>query len=196
MSDDSAPYSEAIAEGSKAVGKALDIIKGIGRPVGDAYGLIIGDRIEAWRERNLDAVTRKTRQILKDRDLLEAAPVAEQIAIPLLEAAQGDPRPEMQELWATLLANAMDPSRRNDVRQEFIRILQALHPTDALVLKQTAEAFPNDWIEAMHLSATGLRGDSIAVSVRNLTMHACMEQRGSEFKILPVGLELVRACSV
>jgi hypothetical protein len=196
MSDDVAPYSEAIAEGSRAVGKALDIVKGIGRPVASAYGLVIGDQIEAWRERNLDAVTRRTQQILKERDLAETAPVAERIAIPLLEAAQQDPRPEMQEIWATLLANAMDPARRDDVRQEFIRILQALHPTDALVLKCAAEDYPDQWVTHREFTSTGLREASIAVSVRNLGMHACIDQDGESFKTFPLGIELVRACTV
>ena len=118
------PYEEAITEGSKAAGKFLDIVRDEGKPVADAYGFLIGDRVEAWRERNLDALGRRTKEILKSRDLAETAPMAEQIAIPLLEAAKSDPRPEMQELWATLLANAMDPARRNEVRREFISALK------------------------------------------------------------------------
>jgi hypothetical protein len=121
MSEDVAPYSGAIEETAKTTGKAFDLIRDSARPIADAYGLIIGDQIHAARHRRLDAITRKTRQILKDRDLSEAAEVAEQIAIPLLEAAQGEPREEMQDLWARLLANAMDPSRRDDVRPNLSR---------------------------------------------------------------------------
>src|ERR1700722_7712557 len=121
MSEDVAPYSGAIKEAAKKTGKAFDLIRDSARPIADAYGLIIGDQIHAARHRRLDAITRKTRQILKDHDLSEAAEVAEQIAIPLLEAAQGEPREEMQDLWARLLANAMDPSRRDDVRPNLSR---------------------------------------------------------------------------
>lgn len=63
------------------------------------------------------------------------------MAIPLLEAAQGEPRPEMQELLATLLANAMDPARRDEVRPEFMVALKQFHPTDVLVLKILSEKF-------------------------------------------------------
>jgi hypothetical protein len=110
MSDDAAPYSGAIEEAAKTTGKALDLLKESAQPIANIYGLLIGDQISAARHRRLDAMTRRTRKILKDRDLSEASEVAEQIAIPLLEAAQGEPRPEMQDLWSILLANAMDPA--------------------------------------------------------------------------------------
>jgi hypothetical protein len=134
MPDKTAPYEKAIEETAKTTSKALDLVKEAGGAVADIYGLIIGDQVHAARHRRLDEITRKTRKILNDRDLSETAEVAEQIAFPLLEAAQSEPRSEMQDLWARLLANAMDPKRRDDVRPEFVEILQNLHPTDARVL--------------------------------------------------------------
>jgi hypothetical protein len=104
MSEDLAPYSGAIEETAKTTGKALDLVRDSARPIADIYGLIIGDHIHAARHRRLDAITTKTKQILKSRHLSETAEVAEQIAIPLLEAARGEPREEMQDLWARLLA--------------------------------------------------------------------------------------------
>ena len=134
VADDIAPYSKAIEETAKATGKALDLVRdgtqAISRPVAQIYGLLIGDKIDASRERNLDAISRETRKILIGRDLAETAPVAEQIAIPLLEAARGETRKEMQALWAQLLANAMDPARRDDVRPEFIRYLEQFHRSE------------------------------------------------------------------
>lgn len=195
MPDEVAPYSEAITEGSKAVGKAIDLLRDVGKPVANAYGLIIGDRVDAWRERNLDALTRRTREILRERDLDESAPTAEQIMIPLLEAAQGDARPEMQELWATLLANALDPKRRNDVRQEFIITLQRFHPIDALILKRMSETFPTDFVPPHALVSDGLREPAVAVSLRNLAMNGCVEGGRENYKITAFGHELVRACS-
>jgi Abortive infection alpha len=195
MSDEGAPYDKAITEGSKAAGKFLDIVRDVGKPVANIYGVLIGDRIEAWRERNLDAMTRRTKEILKKRNLAEIAPMAEQIAIPLLEAAQGDPRPEMQELWATLLANAMDPARRDEVRREFISTLKLLHPTDALVLKTMADNIDKGFSRPSFITPEGLREATVAVSLRNLLMNGCAEESGGSYKATPFGLELVRACT-
>lgn len=197
MGDELAPYSEAITEGSKTAGKLIDLVRDVGKPVSSAYGLLIGDQVEAWRERNLDALTRRTKAILKERNLAETAATAEQIAIPLLAAAQGDPRPEMQELWATLLANAMDPERRNEVRQEFVVVLKALHPTDAIVLKSMNDKFPKDYIPPRALIGQEalLREASVAVSLRNLTLHGCTHGSNEAYKITAFGSELVRACT-
>jgi hypothetical protein len=85
MSDSGAPYDKAIEETARATGKALDFVRdggaAISRPIANIYGLLIGDHIEAARDRNLDAITRKTRKILADGNLTETAPLAEQIAI-------------------------------------------------------------------------------------------------------------------
>jgi hypothetical protein len=171
----------------------------VGKPVASAYGLLIGDHIEAWRERNLDALARRTKEILKARDLAEIAPLAEDIAIPLLEAAQGDPRPEMQELWATLLANAMDPNRRNEVRREFITALKMFHPTDAVVLKAMNDKWQNGFVAAhtiQELALPDFRTDTIAVSLRNLQNNGCVHYSNGNYQISPFGAELIRACSI
>jgi hypothetical protein len=113
MSDDAAPYEKAIEETAKATSNAVDLIReggrAIGPAIGDIYGLLIGDKVGDARKPRLDEIARKTKKILHDRDVKEQGELPEDIAIPLLEAAQSEPREEMQELWARLLANAMDP---------------------------------------------------------------------------------------
>ena len=200
MSDNEAPYSGAIKESAKAVGKALDLIKDASGPIADAYGLIIGDHIHAARDRRLDQITRKTKKILKDRKLSETAEVAEQIAIPLLEAAQGEPRDEMQDLWARLLANAMDPSRRNDVRPEFIEVLTRLQPNDALVLNSMRQIPEGDAVDAATIAPPlKLRGASVRVSMSKLATEGCLKQlvsnQGEYYMRTSFGDELLLACS-
>ncbi|MGY4366025.1 hypothetical protein ACVW1A_002090 [Bradyrhizobium sp. LB1.3] len=70
------------------------------------------------RKRNADAFARKTKRIIQERSLEEPQPVPEDLATPLLEQAQRESRDAMQELYAALLANAMDPAHANDVRAQ------------------------------------------------------------------------------
>jgi hypothetical protein len=198
MTEDVAPYSGAIEETAKTTGKALDLVKDSAQPIANIYGLLIGDHIQAARDRRLDAITRRTKKILRSRDLSEAAEVAEQIAIPLLEAAQREPRPELQEIWSILLANAMDPARRDEVRQEFIDALKTFHPTDAVVLRTMNEFFPTNYIGLESFAATGLREATIVVSLRNLIRCSCVQEHsgGDAYKIASFGNELVRACTL
>ena len=52
----------------------------------------------------------KPRRFCTIRDIKQEQPIPEQIAIPLLEATQGESREELQDIYAALLANAMDPT--------------------------------------------------------------------------------------
>ena len=70
----------------------------------------------------------------------ETQPVSPSVAIPLVKAAYDEGRPELQELWARLIASAMDPSRSGRVRLSFISTLKEFDPLDALVLKAFFEA--------------------------------------------------------
>ncbi len=194
MPDDEMPYSGAIEETVKAAGKALDLIKDASGPIADAYGLIIGDRVHAARHRRLDAIMRKTKKILKDRDLSETAEVAEQIAIPLLEAAQREPREEMQDLWARLLANAMDPARRDDVRPEYIQALEKLHPIDAVILQKASEAFSGGFVPHAMADVLKIRPSSVNVSLDHLVDAKCVTRNQDLHKISSFGSELLLAC--
>ncbi len=201
MVDDVAPYSRAVEETAKSAGKAMDLVRdgahAISRPVANIYGLLIGDQIEASRERNLDAISRKTKKILVDRDLSETSPVTEQIAIPLLEAARGETREEMQTLWAQLLANAMDPARRNDVRPEFIDVLRNFHPVDAVVLEWLGTSNrPENW-HAADVIRDGLkiRQSSAVVTLGNLANSGCARKHQTgAYQISDFGAELLLAC--
>ncbi|MCO6763715.1 DUF4393 domain-containing protein, partial [Streptomyces sp. EL5] len=74
------------------------------------------------------------------------------IALDILEAAQDETRDELKELWARLLANAMDATPQKNVRIEFITVLKQLNPLDALILQRLAAVgnftSPNSFAEA------------------------------------------------
>ena len=96
MGDDGAPYEKAVEETAKATSNAVDLIREGGRAIapaiGNIYGVLIGDKVAAARERRLDEITRKTKKILQDRKVKDSVELPEDIAIPLLEAAQSEPR--------------------------------------------------------------------------------------------------------
>lgn len=191
-------YDKAIEEAAKATSKALDLVKDAAAPIADAYGLLIGDQISAARARRLDALTRKTKKILHDRDVAEGAELAEQIAVPLLQAAQGESREELQDLWAQMLANAMDPLRRNDVRQEYIVTLRQLHPTDILVLTHM-RGQPNGrpTMPGQLAEKLGIRQNAAWVSCQRLKANGLLQNVATssiDFLLTPFGHEFLLAC--
>jgi hypothetical protein len=200
MSDSGTPYDKAIEETAKAASNAIDLVReggrAIGPTVGNVYGILIGDRVAEARKRRLDDLARKTKKILEDRDIEEQAELPEDIAIPLLEAAQSEPREEMQDRWATLLANAMDPKRRNDVRPEFVYTLSRLTPIDAMILeicKDPTAGIPLSDTEAA--STVQIRPTAVRTAFRHLMDMHCgqVPNNAVSIALTDYGVELLHA---
>jgi hypothetical protein len=129
------PYDKSITEIAKTIGKAIDVVKSTSPAIDNIYGWMIGDRVAEARKRNADAFARKTKKIIEERELKETRPLPESLATPLLEQAQQESRVELQDLYAALLANAMDPAHSNDVRPGFVKLVKDLQPVEAAMLK-------------------------------------------------------------
>lgn len=191
------PYEGAIEEAAKATSKALDLIKAASPAIGDMYGLVIGDTIKHARSERLERMAAKANKKLSDRGVTDKVETPEQIAIPLLEAAQGESREELIDLWARLLANAMDPGRIADVRAEYIDILKKFEPLDARILDSLSGNNPaTSQIQKQSIHAlVGTRQSAAIVSVDNLERLGCIRLVGGGhfLALTELGKELVIA---
>jgi len=166
--------------GGKVVDAATEFGRFLGKVLGtvpqDAVGVIGGDWLHEFRARNLHRMQQRTEEILGMRETAHMRPVSPTLAIPLFKAAQDESRSELQELWARLLANAMDKTRSN-VRRDFIEILQKLEPLDAAILNKASE---RDNLNAALISedlAKELKAtdDQIIVSLSNMRSIGCFD---------------------
>jgi len=203
---ESAKASQEIAKlGGKVIDAAQNaapfINRVLGRPIEDATGLLIADPLRAARILSQDWYARRVTAKLLERDLkdeqLMAVPA--NIAIPLLEAAQDETRDELREIWARLLANAMDPNRSASVRLEFIDTLRQLNPLDALVLNELgATASMNPTSREFLVTRLGVTRDEIIVSSTHLVKLGCVEISTTDkanYGVLAYGKLLLRACA-
>jgi hypothetical protein len=191
----------AAGEAAKAAGKAIDLTSSFGSFLGrmfgavpeDVVGLLGGDLLHHVRLRNCARLEQRTEEILCERGVSETVPLSPSVAIPLLEAAKNESREELQELWARLLAAAMDPNRDSRVRQSFVTTVKQLDPLDALILnfsyeitkrlnessREPSEDFayyllhqkenPNQTAVAVMSKRFSVSEDEIMVSCQNLT---------------------------
>jgi hypothetical protein len=97
------------------------------RKATDLIGVAGGDYLGQVRRRNAIRMAHRTDEIISARHIQETVAISPSLAIPLLSAAGDESRPELQDLWARLLANAMDPARANNLRIEFIEAVKRFH---------------------------------------------------------------------
>jgi len=126
--------AKAVEESAKTAGKALDTLNKV---IGDVPSDLVGVLGGAWLyEQHIcikDKLRRRTEQLLRERDVQELAEVSPNIAIALISGAREEADEELAELWARLLANALDPNLGN-VRHSFIDAVKKMDSLDALVL--------------------------------------------------------------
>jgi hypothetical protein len=125
VTDEQAKAIQGVSNfGTTIVTEGSQLARSFGRILGtvpeDAVGLIIGDPLHAVRTVIAAKLDDWVDQILRRRQVQKIEPVSPSLAIPLLRAAYDESRPELQELWASLIAAAMDPARSGRVRLSFI----------------------------------------------------------------------------
>jgi hypothetical protein len=142
--------SKAIEEAAKTAGKAINAAVQAGKYVGEVLGDlphdlvgIMGDWVKHKRARIWAELSVRTNEILRDRKVENREDVSPSVAIPLIAGAINEDRDGLKELWARLLANAMDPSRTHLVRPSLIELLKQLDPLDALVLQRLVASYPH-----------------------------------------------------
>lgn len=209
--------AKAVEETAKASGKALDIVHDTGgylsQVFGDlpanAVGILGADWLRERRFRNLDGLRRRTAEILRERDVGHPIELSPNQATELLMPAQEESRAELAELWARLLANAMDPSL-NNVRHSFIEAVKLMDPLDATLLKflydQEISAIRNrstqdKGVQDVQYISTTLshRSDEIIVSLRHLETLTFFDKLGDpayrhDFFVNATYREFMRAC--
>jgi hypothetical protein len=105
----------------------------------DFVGVIGGDWLHEIRERNLYQLKLRTEAIKRERSQTsDLTPLSPSEAIPLLRAAADESRPELQELWARLLANATDPQRPATIKI-LIDVLKELDVLEGRILKRLSD---------------------------------------------------------
>jgi hypothetical protein len=199
---------KAVAETAKLGGKLVDAASGAGgyiaRTLGtipeDALGLLGGDWLHEKRRRTLRAMQAKTAEILERIGQLELHEPSPSVVVPLLQAAADEARPELQELWAALLASALQADGGTRVRRAFFDTLRQMEPEDALLFRAAVAATDTSAIQRERQGAVaesvGLEGPGAQVAWQSLHRLGLLDQRGLGTKnITPYGMEFWRACN-
>lgn len=205
ITDEQAKAIQSIgAFGTTVVSESSELVRYIGRVLGtvphDAVGLVLGDPLGFVRTVIAKQYDTLLNKIFERRNVTQTQPVSPSLAIPLIRAAYDEGRPELQDLWAALIAAAMDPKLSGRVRLSFVDTLKRFDPLDALVLKarhqQSSELKPNSVAFIAGILAQPI--DEVQISVENLKALRCAGSATTsvtEFFVSNYGRALLRACS-
>ena len=121
-------------------------------------------------------IWQRTRERLRDRGV-DPEPPSLKYAIPILEAAADEENDELKDLWSRLLAAAMDPNRRDTMRQSFLTAVKQMDPMDVLVLKAVRDNGQAPLVPAAPdaiASKLTCSTDDVAVSIEHLVELGCI----------------------
>lgn len=117
---------------------AEDFLKRALAPVGDAAGKVLAHPIAEWqkaREKRAVEIVEAAAGYLDAADV-EAVAVPGRTLFPLLQHASLEEHPDLQRMFAILLANAAHPQKQADLLPSFVSILSQLSPVEAVILER------------------------------------------------------------
>ena len=127
----------------RAVEGVLNALDSLFGPAGREFGAMIGEQMRYYRFKNFLKIIGRVEHMIEERGLepshLKKLPFGNQYT--LLEKASFEEKPEVQEMWATLIANAIDPSLSIDIEKRIVDLLTSLSPAEAgllFVLKESS----------------------------------------------------------
>jgi hypothetical protein len=209
--------AKAIQETAKLGQDTIGLVKDFGGYARQVFGtapenlvaLFGGDWLERRRLKSIAETMRLARDLLRERGVDDPEPINLAVGLPLLKAAADESGRELQEVWARLLAAAMDPKRARTVRREFIETIQRFAPLDAVIMQRLYKEAPGapthqsiaDWTEQFGVSQW-----EMTVALENLQNLRCIHgfqvfATGSNSGKLHAavisgyGRELMRACA-
>jgi hypothetical protein len=171
----------------------------LGTTPADLVGATIGAPLHAVHTLIAGILNQKVAACLERRRVKETQGVSPSLGLPLLRAAYDESRPELQDMWAALIAAAMDPARAGRVRISFIEVLKKFDPLDALVLRarysETTTDLKPSAVE-FFASRLNVAPNEVRLSADNLiTLNCCYRGvQPTAFFITEYGSALVRAC--
>jgi hypothetical protein len=144
----------------------------------DLVFLLAGDRVKVLRAERLATLWEKAKQRLGDQGIAQPDPPSLKLALPILAAAADENRKELQDLWARLLAAAMDPKRQSFVRQSLVSTVRQTDPFDVLVFRAVIDNPSGNWSPNGRDYIKGMLDSSqeeVLVSFDNLVRLNCIK---------------------
>lgn len=159
-------YKDGLQEPTKEIGKALTTVaKAINVALSPLAAVV-------WSYEKLEAVLKaKMNKKLKDTDPDDIVPPPIHVAGPTVEAFRyAQDQPELQDMFASLLASSMDKNTQKNVHPAFIEIIKQLSPNEASILKRIFRQHESEFEKQLITERLKLRPYTVARFVQNIEL--------------------------
>lgn len=140
--------AKAVQEVAKTSAKLLEVTQQFGGWVGRVLGKpfetmsgIINDQLMFRRMRNGVKIFQEAQGILDDLNVSTRRDLPPKLLLPILDNATLEEDERLQNMWARLIATAVNPLESKLVRAAYPEILSQLEPIDALVLSEVFDSY-------------------------------------------------------
>lgn len=156
MLDEITEAAKAVQETAKTARSGIEATQALGRfvsrittePLETVMG-ILNDKLQFVRWERKLRLAERGREILDQRGIQgPLRPIPYKLALPIIENASLEDNDELQDLWANLLASAVDPQFEGPIRTAYVDIIKQLEVVDVHILNEAYESYKN-WLEGM-----------------------------------------------
>ena len=226
MPDEITESAKAVQETAKTVRSGIEATQQLGsfvsrvttEPLETVMG-ILNDRLQFTRWERQLRLAERGREILDQRGIKALRPLPYKLALPILEHASLEENDELQDLWANLLASAVDPSFDGHIRSAYIDIIKQMEVIDVHMLRAIYEQYQQERELALQGKTAGdnyyspravvvgkkqlmellqITSRVYETSVDNLVRVRCVGtyfSHNSEIFITSLGVSFVEACT-
>jgi len=167
--------AKAIQQVAKTTARALDSVDRLGRFLEDAFGYpiqeaggFLGDWIKFKRD-NLKKTIARSKRILDKRCLNNIEPIPAKYGVDIIQKASLEDDGILQEMWAGLIANSLDPTVDVFPRKILISLLGELEPLDACFLREASKLPSKDFRLSEILNLMEVSLPDILLTIDNLS---------------------------
>lgn len=154
MPDEITESAKAVQETAKTVRTGIEATQQLGKfvsrittePLETVMG-ILNDKLQFMRWERKLRLAERGREILRQRGIEgPIRPIPYKLALPIIEHASLEDNDELQDLWANLLASAVDPKFDGLIRAAYIDIIRQLEVVDVHLLNVVYESYKG-WLD-------------------------------------------------
>jgi hypothetical protein len=160
-----------------------NFVEKIAGPAAEEVGLMLQDNIKVYRMKNQLRLMDKAESILR-KSGRDPKAVPYRVLLPILEKGSLEDNEQLNDKWASLLANASNGSGKYSVTPSYPNILEQISPAEAKMLDFIYSSLSTLGLDkALHFEsvrkATELDEESVKIMIDNLTRLGLVVSGGS-----------------